>query len=88
MKTRTYVEKGETKHYSNYAIESRLNLLKNLEDIFKIDLDDKVVSVSAGKQFLIDIRNRHIEDLAHTPYSNAFRHYFLCMTGIYIARIF
>lgn len=88
MKTKTYKEKGVTKHYSDYAIESRLNLLKNLESIFNINLDDKVKSIETGKQFLVDIRNKHIEDLAHTPYSNAFRHYFECMTGIYIGKIF
>lgn len=88
MKTKTYKEKGQLKHYSDYAIESRLNLLRNLENIFNINLDDKVVTIDVGKQFLIDIRNEHIEDLAHTPYSNAFRHYFQCMTGIYIGRIF
>lgn len=88
MKTKTYKEKGQIKHYSDYAIEIRLNLLRNLENIFNINLDDKVASIAAGKQFLIDIRNKHIEDLAHTPYSNAFRHYFECMTGIYIGKIF
>ncbi len=88
MKAKTYKENGVTKHYSDYAIESRLCLLRNLEDIFNINLDDKVKSVDIGKQFLVDIRNKHIEDLAHTPYSNAFRHYFECMTGIYIGKIF
>lgn len=88
MKNKTYKEKGQIKHYSDYAIETRLNLLKDLERIFNINLDDKVIDENAGKQFLIDIRNKKIEDLAHTPYSNAFRHYFECMTGIYIGRIF
>lgn len=88
MKKKTYYEKGEIKHYSDFAIETRLNRLKKLEDIFHIDLDDKVESFSVAKEFLIAIRNKHIEDLAHTPYSNAFRHYYESMTGLCLGKIF
>ena len=88
MKNKTYIQKGEIKHYSIKAIESRLYKLRQLEEFFNINLDEKVLNLNTGIQFLKDIRNKKIEDLAHTPYSNAFRHYFECMTSKCIGRIF
>lgn len=79
---------GKVENYSEYAIESRISCLVKLEEIFKIDLDEKVENRAKGEEFLIDIRNAHIEDLAHTPLSNAFRHYFKFATGVYIYKIF
>jgi len=88
MKTKTYIEKGVEKFYTDTAIEGRINHLRNLEDIFNVDLDLKCISCQTGKLFLQEIRNKNIEDLRHTPLSNAFRHYFEFATGVYIGRIF
>ena len=50
--------------------------------------NEKIINIDIGKRFLIEIRAANIEDLAHTPLSNAFRHYFNFATGIYIDKIF
>ena len=73
---------GKYENYSELAVDSRISCLERLEYIFKIDLDDKTINKNVGEQFLIDIRNANIEDLKHTPLSNAFRHYFKFATGI------
>ena len=88
MKTKTYIEKGKEKFYTDTAIEGRINHLRTLEDIFNVDLDLNFIRCQTGKLFLQEIRNKNIEDLKHTPLSNAFRHYFEFATGIYIGRIF
>ncbi len=88
MKLKTYLKKGVIKHYTDSAIENRLYCLRELEKFCNNDLDEKCVSVECGKQFLRDIRNSNLEDLRHTKLSNAFRHYFNCVTGLCIGRIF
>ena len=79
---------GKLDYYSELAVESRISCLKQLEEYFNIDLDIKVKDKNNGEQFLRDIRDAQIEDLAHTPLSNAFRHYFEFETGQHIERIF
>lgn len=79
---------GKLDYYSEYAVDSRISCLQKLEDYFKINLDTKVINIQIGEQFLRDIRNAKIEDLAHTPLSNAFRHYFEFATKLYINKIF
>ncbi|MCM1009184.1 MAG: hypothetical protein NC485_14945 [Ruminococcus flavefaciens] len=88
MRSKVYVHRGEVCHYTNSSINSRISCLKKLEDYFNIDIDTKVVSESVGIDFLKEIRANQLEDLRHTPLSNAFRHYFECMTGVAIKRIF
>ena len=79
---------GVYEYYSEQAVDSRIVCLQQLEWHFKISIDEKVKNVQTGIQFLKDIRAAKIEDLAHTPLSNAFRHYFEFATGIYIDKIF
>lgn len=79
---------GKWDYYTENAVDSRLSCLLRLESYFKIDLDSKVLNFETAKQFLTDIRNAKIEDLAHTPLSNAFRHYYKFATGETIEKIF
>ena len=79
---------GKSDYYTEKAINKRVSSLKKLEKHFKIDLDSKVINLETAKEFLIDIRNAYIEDLAHTPLSNAFRRYFEFATGLSINKIF
>ena len=79
---------GKWDFYTELATNSRISCLERLETIFNIDLDEKVKSISIAENFLNDIRKAHIEDLRHTPLSNAFRHYFKFATGQTIERIF
>jgi len=79
---------GKWDFYTELATNSRISCLEKLELIFNIDIDEKVQSRSIADEFLNEIRNAHIEDLRHTPLSNAFRHYFKFATGNEIPRIF
>ena len=85
-KKRIYCGKEGT--YSESAVESRIGYLIRLETHFKLNLDSKVVDEQTAIQFLKDIREAHIEDLRHTPLSNAIRHYYEFSTGLYINKIF
>ena len=80
--------RGEWDFYTELAINSRILCLEKLETIFNIDIDEKVENRLIAENFLNDIRDAHIEDLKHTPLSNAFRHYFKFATGKTIERIF
>ena len=88
MLTQKRIYNGKLDFYSESAIISRISSLNKLESHFNINIDDKITSIETAKQFLIEIRNANIEDLKHTPLSNAFRHYFKFATGIYIDKIF
>lgn len=88
MRTQQRFHNGKLGYYSEQAINSRIASLEKLEYYFNIDIDSKVISVSSGEQFLKEIRNANLEDLKHTPLSNAFRHYFKFSTGIHIDKIF
>jgi len=72
----TYLKKGVEMHYTENAISSRINKAQKLENDLKINLDNFVVSKEKFLKLLIEIRSAKIETLAHTPKSNAARHYF------------
>jgi hypothetical protein len=72
----TYLKKGIETHYTEKAISSRISKAQELESDLKINLDDFVVSKEKFLELLIKIRSAKIETLAHTPKSNAARHYF------------
>ena len=80
--------KGKWGPYSESAINSRIVCLESLERYFDIDLDEVATDIVMGVDFLMEIRSANIEDLSHTPLSNAFRHYFKFATNLYIDRIF
>ncbi len=88
MRKRLRTHKGELIHYTETSITARVNALSRLEKHFNINIDDKCRNPEIAKNFLEEIRNANIEDLKHTPLSNAFRHYYKFLTGIYIGRIF
>ena len=79
---------GKVDFYTENAVNSRVGCLKKLEIIFNIDLDEKVTRRNVAIEFLKEIRNKNIEDLKHTPLSNAFRHYYKFATGDFIDKIF
>lgn len=88
FKTQKRVWRGKKDYYSENAIQSRIRCLEKLEYTFKIDLDNKVKSYDCACDFLREIREKNIEDLKHTPLSNAFRHYFEFAQGYKIDKIF
>lgn len=89
LENATYLKKGVETHYTENAISSRISKAQELESDLKINLDDFVISGEKILELLIKIRNAKIEDLAHTPKSNAARHYFAYKNnGKKIGRIF
>ena len=79
---------GKWGYYSENAVASRVACLNKLESHFKTNLDDWAKNRETAIKFLVKIRQANIEDLAHTPLSNAFRHYYNFVTGDKIEKIF
>ena len=79
---------GKEDFYTENSVNSRVKCLKKLEKIFNIDIEEKIKNRDVAIKFLKEIRNRNIEDLKHTPLSNAFRHYYKFATGDFIDKIF
>ena len=88
LDNKTYVQNGKKCRYSENAINSRIARLQECESYYGIDIDDIVHDYKKIIALLKQIRADHLEDLKHTPISNAVRHYFEYKTGLYIGRIF
>ncbi|MFA5764994.1 MAG: hypothetical protein WC929_02440 [Bacilli bacterium] len=81
LSSATYMLNGKETHYTNAAIKSRVTKASALEKDLGINLDDYVTDDSKFAQLLIDVREAGIETLAHTPKSNAARHYYAYRNG-------
>ncbi|MDR2201369.1 MAG: hypothetical protein LBP26_01180 [Clostridiales bacterium] len=76
LRKATYMLRGKAAHYTENAVNSRVSKAVALENDLGIDLDDYVTSDERFEGLLYRIRAAKIEDPAHTPKSNAARHYY------------
>lgn len=88
LQNKTYISKGKIKHYTSAGILTRISSLEELEDKFNFNIDTIIQNRAGVISLLKRIRTNNLEDLRHTPISNAVRHYYECMTGDKIERIF
>lgn len=72
---------------SDMEIINERNLIKSFCRLYILSVNEELENFYIATE-LKDIRAAKIEDLAHTPLSNAFRHYLEFATGIYIDKIF
>ncbi|MDE7306780.1 MAG: hypothetical protein K2N33_05255, partial [Clostridia bacterium] len=84
----TYIVRGEIKKYKPNAIQKRCSSLAKVERAFNFNIDNLINDKNEVINLLKRIRAQHLEDPAHTPLSNAVRHYYECMTGDKIGKIF
>lgn len=85
IKFRAYLTK--TGH-SEKSINSRISKLRSIENYFQLNIDTIITNKERIISLLINIRNSGIEERRHTPFSNALRKYYTCMTNDEIGRIF
>ncbi len=88
LENSSYISGGKTKKYKPAAIQKRCSSLAEVEKAFNFDVDTIINDRKEVINLLKLIRAKRLEDPAHTPLSNAVRHYYECMTGDKIERIF
>ena len=88
LKNKTYISKGQIQNYTTAATQKRIASLSKVEKAFNFDIDSIITDRKKVVKLLNDIRIRNLENKTHTPLSNAVRHYYECITGDKIDRIF